>query len=198
MKRPIQEMPLRFSRPKLEVALAQLLKRYPLHPKYSCLCLTHSLKAKKPKERIYDGAGPLFDRKKQQFMRDPLEFTLFNREFEDLYLYEVYKKVCAWSPLRIGRVRVFLRNPGTCLHMHTDDSPRYHIAISTNSGSYFFFEKAGAFHIPANGRLYKADTTELHTVFNAGETSRVHMIFDTIEWRFLPKRSRRRVVRSDI
>lgn len=192
MKRPIKRTPLKFSKTKLLLALKQIESRYPYHPQYHCICLVHSLGERNLKRRVYDGSGPLFDRRARRFIRDPLEFTLFNREFEDLYFFDIYKKVCAWSPLRVGRVRIFRREPGTCMHLHTDDSPRYHLAITTNPGAQFFFESSGTYHIPADGYLYKSDTTQLHTVFNAGDSPRVHMIFDTIEWRFIPQKARRK------
>jgi hypothetical protein len=198
MRKPVEQTALRFSRAKLVKALAEIQRRYDFHSHYNCISLVHSLRARSGKQRAYDGVGPLFDRHDRKFLRDPLEFTIFNREFEDLYFYEVYKKVSEWSPLRIGRVRLFLRHPGTCLHMHTDDSPRYHLAITSNPGSFFFFKDKGTYQIPTDGHLYKCDTTRLHTVFNAGETPRVHLIFDTIEWRFLPSHKRKKIADSSV
>jgi Aspartyl/Asparaginyl beta-hydroxylase len=185
MKEMVHRETIKFSRPKLLGALEEIQKRYPFHSTYHCISLVHSLKAGNSKQKAYDGSEPLFDRKERRFLRDPLEFSIFNREFNDLYFREVYERVCEWSPLRIGRVRLFLRAPKSCMHMHTDDSPRYHIALTTNDDCSFFFKEGGAYHIPANGHLYTCDTTKLHTFFNAGETPRVHIVFDTIEWRFL-------------
>ncbi len=175
---------LSFDSDKLLKSLEAIQQRYPFHQEMMQIALTHSEQAITDEEKAYDGTGSLFDFSTRTYKRNPADFVVFNRDFEDLYFYEVFKKVKEWSPQRIGRVRLMLRKPSSCYSMHSDESERYHIALTTNPECYFFFKMKGVYQIPANGQLYRFDATHMHTGLNAGKSDRIHLVFDTIDWCF--------------
>lgn len=181
---PIRTSDLSFDPQKLVEALEVLQARFPLHPEFMQLSLTHSSRASSPYERAYDGLGSLFDFEKRAYRRDPSEFVHFNEAFKDLYFYDVYCAVTKWSQHRLGRVRLMRRPPSSCYSMHADEGLRLHIAVTSNQDCYFYFKGAGIAQIPTDGRVYFFDATIQHTGFNAGKTDRVHLVFDSIEWRF--------------
>ena len=181
--RPILPTELAFDTERLVKDLAEIQRRFPMHPEAMQIALTHSSEALTPEAKAYDGIGSLYDFATQSYKRDPADFTVFNENFKDLYFFEVYQRVLAWSPSKIGRVRLMLRKPSSCYSMHFDESGRYHVAITTNLECYFLFKNIGLYQIPADGRLFTFDATKMHTGFNAGRTDRIHLVFDTIDWR---------------
>jgi hypothetical protein len=181
---PVRDLGLKFNLEKLRSAAEVALRRFPFSAEYLQLALTHSAQATTPEQRAYDGLGSLYDFEKHVYKRDPAEFVHFNPAFADLYFFEVYKAVVAWSPLHIGRVRLMLRRPSSCYSMHKDESERYHLAIQSNADCYVLFKDVGIYQIPADGNLYQLEGRWPHTAFNAGKDDRIHLVFDTIEWRY--------------
>ena len=51
---------------------------------------------------------------------------------------------------KLGRVRLLLKEPRSCLSFHRDPEPRLHIPIITNPGAQMIIEDK-AFHMPADG-----------------------------------------------
>lgn len=177
---PVRATELRFDLDRLQSELKTLLSRHPFHPHAMQISLTHSELARTEEEKIYDGVGSLWDREKKIYLRSEAEFCIFNESLKDTYFYEVYLKICDWSPYAIGRVRLMLRPPGSCYRMHWDDDIRFHLALITNEHSYFLYKTGEIFQIPANGVLYIFDARTTHTGFNAGFSDRIHLVFDTI------------------
>ena len=71
-----------------------------------------------------------------------------------------------------------LMKPVSLYRWHKDTSNLcLHIPIETNPGCMFIYEDKH-FHMPANGSVYIASNTRFHTFINAGDTDRIHIVFD--------------------
>lgn len=76
-----------------------------------------------------------------------------------------------------GRARLMKLVPQHTMFMHPDMGYRYHVAIRTNPNCFIFFrDTEKAYHIPADGYVYKMDATKWHTAFNAGHRDRYHFV----------------------
>lgn len=94
--------------------------------------------------------------------------TQFQRtEFETIYnlLEERYV---------LGRVRLMLLKPKTCLSWHTDTSKRLHYPIKTQKGC--FMNVNGELNEMLQDNWYLIDTTVEHTAVNASKEDRIHLV----------------------
>lgn len=71
--------------------------------------------------------------------------------------------------------------PGHSIAPHIDEQGkswrcRVHVPLLTNAKSFFWVE--GQPHAMECGFAYRVDTTRQHAVTNAGETPRIHFMFD--------------------
>jgi hypothetical protein len=118
--------------------------------------------------RVYTGIGSLHGTG-----RSEQDFTEFEEEFTHTYLYEVYRAL----PFPVGRFRIMRIKPKTTYSVHTDNSKRIHIPLITNIGAYLLFpEIEKLVHMPADGRVFLADTTLRHTAINCGPADRIHLV----------------------
>jgi len=106
------------------------------------------------------------------------EFRYFLPEFKTSYLHEIHGAVNAELGGTVGRMRLMKLSPRECYTFHKDDNVRYHLAVRTNPKAFVAFE-AGLRHIPADGRLYRVDTTVPHTALNGGGEDRIHVVIST-------------------
>lgn len=176
----IQKLDLAFNISELNKDLDWVQKRYEFHPTSQQIGLTHRPWAE-PKNKIYDCIGSLWDEQKQVFIAEEADFSEFFSELKGTYFFEVYKEVCRWSRLGVGRVRLMRRRPFSCYSMHIDVDFRYHIALTSNEHSYVFFADGDSYKIPTDGHLYEFRAQRPHTAFNAGDTDRIHLVFGTFE-----------------
>ena len=105
------------------------------------------------------------------------EYTELIPEFRETYFKDVYEKISAWAKTHdclLGRARLRLSHPYTCLSWHQDDQPNIHIPIITNKSSRIVIEDE-MLHMPA-GEVWFANVTERHTQFNAGHNERIHLV----------------------
>lgn len=100
------------------------------------------------------------------------DFNKIVPELNGLYLYEVLKHL--QYKFNIGRTRLMLSKPKTCLSWHHDSTYRIHIPIFTQEGCIMVWENC-TIHMP-EGSLYWADTTKLHTAFNGSFKERIHLV----------------------
>ena len=118
------------------------------------------------------------DEKGQEIERDkPIEeskYTEIVPEFKGTYFEEVYN-ILKDKFGEIGRVRILMKPPRSCLSWHRDPEPRIHIPIITNVGCKMVIEDE-SFHMPANGSAYVTDNTKYHNFFNGSEIDRVHLV----------------------
>ena len=101
-------------------------------------------------------------------------YTELCPEFKGTYFEEVYN-ILKDKFGEIGRVRILMKPPRSCLSWHRDPEPRIHIPIITNVGCKMVIEDE-SFHMPANGSAYVTDNTKYHNFFNGSEIDRVHLV----------------------
>ena len=105
---------------------------------------------------------------------DESKYTEIVSEFKGTYFEEVYN-ILKDKFGEIGRVRILMKPPRSCLSWHRDPEPRIHIPIITNVGCKMVIEDE-SFHMPANGSAYVTDNTKYHNFFNGSEIDRVHLV----------------------
>ena len=116
----------------------------------------------------YDGC------RKQREIGDDTAYTVLHPDLEGTYIEEFFK-LLSFKPFR---ARLMVLDPSVCYSIHNDDTPRYHVAVTTSPDARFVFvERQKIIHIPADGRVYFVDTRQKHTAFNAGKQPRMHIVF---------------------
>ena len=127
---------------------------------------------------IHDGVGSLYDFEKQEFFATESEFTVFNKEFKGTYLEHIYDTINAVD--KLGRVRLMRLPPRRCYSLHRDTEVRYHMAITTNESCFIMYKGIPAYHIPADGIVYRMDASEYHTALNSDKSDdRIHLVFNS-------------------
>lgn len=119
------------------------------------------------------------------------DFPVFISEFQDTYFYDVWYAMMNSVEDRICRMRLMRLQHKGCLSFHEDFCVRYHIPIVTNPRAFFFMNESGqfpiptddirlgalqAYHLPADGGVFRVDTTRDHTVYNGGREERIHLV----------------------
>jgi hypothetical protein len=80
-------------------------------------------------------------------------------------------------PYKVSRTRIARLPPRKCYSVHQDFHRTLHIAIHTNPKAYFLFVKEQRLiHISADSDIWYVDTKRLHTAFNGGDESRLHLM----------------------
>jgi hypothetical protein len=80
-------------------------------------------------------------------------------------------------PFKVYRARLLTIQPRTCYSIHTDRTPRIHIAIDTHPQARFIFTNPPAVrHIPADGHIWWVDTREEHSAMNGSMKPRIHFV----------------------
>lgn len=88
-----------------------------------------------------------------------------------------WEEFFASIPLTLYRSRLMVIQPRTCYSIHTDRTPRVHIAIDTHPHARFVFvEPPIVKFIPPDGKLWWVDTTQEHTAFNGSLKPRIHFV----------------------
>lgn len=79
------------------------------------------------------------------------------------------------SKYNVCRGRIMNMGHKTTLSWHYDDSPRLHIPIKVNKGSFMVLEdNVYRFEV---GKSYLIDTTKMHTAVNADFEYRIHLVY---------------------
>ncbi len=119
------------------------------------------------------------------------DYPVFISEFRDTYFFKVWEDMMQAVEGGICRMRLMKLEHKGCLSFHEDFCVRYHIPIVTNPRAFFFMNESGqfpiptddirlgalaAYHLPADGSVFKVDTTRDHTVYNGGKPERVHLV----------------------
>lgn len=149
--------------------------RYPIH-EYPQIGLKHSDTELSAEQKILEGVGSNYDITTGKYRYDERKFSIFNKEFESTYLYEIHKALPT-----IGRFRIMTMQGPSCYTFHRDLTRRYHIAVDTNPDCLFMFvDLQKAFHIPADGNVYLLDTRLRHTFLNGSKHTRTHLVLDDV------------------
>jgi hypothetical protein len=123
------------------------------------------------------------------------EYTIWNAEVPK-YIRKLVRRLEKTYDFQSGRVRLSNLRPLQCLRSHADNEQRFHLAIRTNPGVFFYnitgwqpnsqyssvadlenFSGVG-YHIPADGFFYKSNTLLPHTAVNTGKGDRIHLVVD--------------------
>ena len=112
-----------------------------------------------------DGAGTFRDTNKVE-----LEYNMVNEVYEGTIFERVIRD------LNGVRARLMTKMMHTTYSVHSDKTPRYHLALITNPNAYFIFPTLNKImHIPADGYVYEVDTTLPHSFANCGP-DRTHLV----------------------
>jgi hypothetical protein len=80
-------------------------------------------------------------------------------------------------PFKVYRARLLTIHPRTCYSIHSDRTPRIHIAIDTHPQARFIFTNPPVLqHIPADGHAWWVDTTKEHSAMNGSLKPRIHFV----------------------
>jgi hypothetical protein len=80
-------------------------------------------------------------------------------------------------PFKVYRARLLTIQSRTCYSIHTDRTPRIHIAIDTHPQARFIFTNPPALrHIPADGHIWWIDTRQEHSAMNGSLKPRIHFV----------------------
>ena len=108
-------------------------------------------------------------------------YTEFIPKYENTYFKEVYETLT--SRFKLGRVRLLLKQPRSCLSWHRDPEPRLHVPIVTNLGCRMVIGEECR-HMPADGSVWITNNTVYHNFFNGGEKERVHIVAGILGYNF--------------
>ena len=108
-------------------------------------------------------------------------YTEFIPKYENTYFKEVYETLT--SRFKLGRVRLLLKQPRSCLSWHRDPEPRLHVPIVTNLGCRMVIGDVCR-HMPADGSVWITNNTVYHNFFNGGEKERVHIVAGILGYNF--------------
>ncbi len=127
----------------------------------------------------YKFAGSLYSYETATFKKMEAEFSYFIDQYRDLIFYKIYLELQRYLPFQLGRMRLLKLGPHSCYSMHHDDGLRFHLALKTNPQCFICFKEGGAFHIPADGKIYGSNTMLTHTAINGSLEDRVHLVVST-------------------
>lgn len=132
-----------------------------------------------------DATGSLYNKAQKKFIATESEFNIWNLESSN-YIRQQIEMLVETQKFRLGRVRFMKLNPHCGLSVHYDKELRYHLAIETNKSAFICNNIndsndnlsiiAQCYHIPNDSYWYKVDTTQVHWVYNGGETERIHLL----------------------
>lgn len=100
------------------------------------------------------------------------DFNKIVPELAGTYIYDILLEL--QTKYKIGRTRLMLSKPKTCLSWHHDSTYRLHIPVVTQEGCWMVWENC-TLHMP-EGSCYWADTTQWHTAFNGSFKNRIHLV----------------------
>lgn len=152
--------------------------------RYDRISLVHKPGITDPLEKVYLSGrqgyiGPVANEAES-------DFTVFNDDFVDMYIHDVYRSLEKQIDKKLGRVRIMRLNPEESYIWHRDHGERYHMAIDTHpSATLTCSDSLGTTitnpttdHIPADGSVWYLNTDAMHIAANPAETVRYHLIFN--------------------
>ena len=129
---------------------------------------TQTCLQKNPKSSLdpyTDGAGTFRDTDKVE-----TDYTMLNEVYGGTLFDRVIRDVNG------VRARLMTKKMHSTYSVHSDKTPRYHLALITNPNAYFIFPTLNEImHIPADGYVNEGDTTLPHSFANCGP-DRTHLV----------------------
>ena len=105
-----------------------------------------------------------------------MEFNVINEPFRGTAFEEILRSL----PFRFGRTRLLCVPPQRCYPVHSDQTIRYHLAVSSHPYAFILFPFSNKiYNIPEDGYLYRMDAREPHTAVNCGPPPRFHLVIVT-------------------
>lgn len=170
-----------------------ILKRYPsdcidypdwTYYRYARISLVHEPGMTDPMEKVYK-CGHQVPRVTQPTKAES-DYSVFNEEFEGMYVHTVYQRLERWIGRKLGRVRIMRMEPHARYQVHQDFGPRYHIATHTDEGCVLVCSRyegpelidPTVEHIPADGSCWFLEPLAAHYVDNNTDVIRYHLLFN--------------------
>lgn len=100
------------------------------------------------------------------------DFTELCDRFKGTTFEVIYNSLC--EKYVIGRMRIFVSYPNTCLSWHIDTENRIHFPIKTQEGCFMIIEDEVK-HLEQN-QWYYTKTVKPHTAFNGSKETRIHLV----------------------
>jgi hypothetical protein len=157
--------------------------------------LTKELWEYNPVKAKYLGPLTMGDKPAADAGLDPSSFTIIGEEIADRYIGSVIEQVKQYHAVTYPNLKPVTRiycaylNPfsGYKMHIDTHTTFKYHLPLVDNKYSFMFSEDESGIKItrlPADGRLWKLDTSKLHSAVNIAPESnnyRMHIIFSVYD-----------------
>lgn len=105
------------------------------------------------------------------------DFTNLCTVFKNTPFEEIYNSLK--NKYNLGRVRLMISLPKTCLSWHVDSSSRLHYPIKTQEGCFMVIEDEVC-HLPKN-QWTLTNTVIKHTAFNGSFEKRIHLVASILE-----------------
>jgi len=128
-------------------------------------CLQYSTQCE---DRFTEGCGSI----KRAEGRTEQDFHILHSIYKDT----IFERII--HDLNAVRSRIMVKPKNTCYSIHADRTIRYHLPIFTHPHALFMYyegDQSTTIHIPADGYVWKTDTTKPHTFVNAGP-ERTHLV----------------------
>lgn len=136
------------------------------------------------------GCGSLYDYHNKQWIAKESDFNTPVDAIRGLYIEHMINEIRQYAvtqyKTQIGRVRIMILRPKSCLTWHTDIDPvtRFHIPIVTNEGAMFIHqdpitEERIVSTMPQVCTLYTFNSMVKHTAINCSRQIRVHIVAST-------------------
>lgn len=148
--------------------------------------LVHRKGITEKEHRLKDGIYALRDPRNKEKTSEN-EYTEFNEDFKDSYLYQIYCLLQQTTNNRVGRFRLMWLNPKNCysFHMDKNEPERFHLGLETNPYCFFLYKNSSnncsTYHIPTDGYIYSVNAGETHTFLNGGHTTRLHLLITLMD-----------------
>jgi len=179
---PVQALPVIFNKERLVSETTQILT---IHSKHFNQHSSINLVAPRGEQQeLSFGCGSLYDYEKKKWIAKEQDFDTIISQFKDTYLASVINDVQLYAKqkynLTIGRSRLMVLRPKSCLTIHTDIGAtiRFHVPITTNPDCFFVHNlpEPVVSNMPSVGQLYTFDSSVPHTAINASRENRIHLV----------------------
>lgn len=182
MTRPVSAQPIHFNAERLVAETSEILASHSKHfDKYSAINL---VAPRGEEEELTFGCGSLYDYERKRWIAEEKDFDTIIHQFAQTYLADTINDVALYAKekynLEVGRSRLMVLRPKSCLTFHTDSGAtmRFHIPIITNPDCMFIHNVPHPVvsKMPNVGQLYTFDSSVPHTAINASREHRVHLV----------------------
>ena len=179
---PIDAQPIHFNTEKLVSETIQILADHKQHfDHYSGINL---VAPRGGDQQLTFGCGSLYNYDTKQWIVEEKYFDTIIDQFANTYLADTINDVALYAKekynLEVGRSRLMVLRPKSCLTFHTviGATMRFHIPIVTNPDCMFIHNVPEPIvsKMPTVGQLYTFDSSIPHTAINASREQRVHLV----------------------